>query len=202
MFERLHSVVPSDWVVECDYCGETFWGESRHDAHLRETHGDELGPLERRNLTDSSDDTWTNGLAVLGGLLAVPTLLLVYLLVAGGGGSAAPADTVHTHGSISVTIDGQQVDFSRSEYQLQDDRFHFEGGEGDRWHGHASGVTLAAGMATLGIDVSQSAVTFQDETYRESDGWRVVVQVNDQPVTPSEYVLTDGDSIRILVERD
>jgi molybdopterin converting factor small subunit len=43
--------------------------------------------------------------------------------------------------------------------------------------------------------------TFQGETYRESDGWRVVVRVNDQPVTPSEHVLSDGDSIRILVER-
>ena len=136
---------------------------------------------------------------------------------AGGGGGGASGDpaapgnvesvartptgvgSVHYHGTIEMRVMGQSVDFSRSQYQLQADPFHFENGEGSRWHAHAQGVTLEYAMSTLGIGVTDESVTFEGETYRDGQNATVIVEVNGQSVTPSEYVLQEGDRVRILV---
>lgn len=62
-------------------------------------------------------------------------------------------------------------------------------------------VTLGYTMTTLGIDVTNSTVTYQGTTYRDSaPNTTVTVTVNGQPVTPSEYVLQQGDRVKIVVE--
>jgi len=102
---------------------------------------------------------------------------------------------------MEVVIDGQRVDFSRSQYQLQADAFHFEANEGRRWHVHARGVTLAWAMESLGIPVTAETVTFEGRTYDDSDpDTTVTIRVNGEPVTPSSYVLQRGDRVRIVVE--
>jgi len=132
-----------------------------------------------------------------------------------GGGTAAgpgtvdavartPTDvgSVHTHGTIETRVLGQSIDFSRSQYQLQADPFHFENGNGDRWHVHARGVTLEYAMSTLGIGVTNDSVTYDSETYRAGPNTTVTVQVDGESVQPSEYVLQEGDRIRIVVEEN
>ena len=119
--------------------------------------------------------------------------------------SLTPHDNgaVHYHGDITVTIDGRTLDFSQRRYQLQNDHFHFENGVGDRWHVHSRDVTLAYAMRTVGVDVTRNSVTFDGTTYRDSEqGTTVTVEVNGESVDPSSYVLQEGDTIRIVAERN
>ena len=199
-------------MPECSYCDAEFPDEAAYHEHLRTEHADDLDRIDRKraglDVADEDDSPPVALYAVLVGGVAL-ALVGVYLVAGGGGGSggsgAGPHSlgSVHYHGSIQVTIAGQTLDFSRSGYQLQNDYFHFEGGNGDRWHVHGQGVTLGYAMETLGIDLSDGGdtLTFDGTTYRDSEsGTTVTVTVNGEPVAPSEYVLQEGDSVRIFVE--
>lgn len=201
---------------ECGHCGREFDDEEAYLHHLQDEHGDDLGPIERRRVAALESDDGRS-VAVYAGIVGVALAfgLLAYLLFSAGGGlggtdgTGASADaattphdvwSVHYHGTITVEIGGEELDFSRSRFQMQADPFHFENGEGDRWHGHARDVTLEYAMGTLGIEVSEDEVTYDGTTYRDGEGARVVVEVNGEPVTPAEYVLEEGDEIRIVAE--
>lgn len=196
---------------ECDHCGRTFDDEETYLHHLRDDHGDELGPIEERRVAALDADA-DRSVAVYAGAVGVVIALglLAYLLFfAGGpggtaeqGGADEPHDlwSVHYHGSITAEIGGEELDFGRDRFQMQADAFHFENGDGDRWHGHAKDVTLAWAMETLGIEVTEDSVTYDGTTYRDAEGATVVVEVNGETVDPREYVLQEGDSIRIVAE--
>ncbi|PSP74804.1 hypothetical protein BRC86_04780 [Halobacteriales archaeon QS_3_64_16] len=218
-------------MVECRYCGREFEDDSAHREHLRDSHTEELGPIDRRRL-DAEGSERSRTPIYLAGIVLVLALGVMagagYVLLdggrsgsgsagsaSGGGGAAtgpgnvnAVAQTptgvgsVHTHGTIEMRVTGQQVDFSQSQYQLQADAFHFENSEGSRWHVHAQGVTLEYAMSTLDIGVTNDSVTYEGETYRGGPNTTVTVRVNGSPVQPSEYVLQEGDQIRIIVEEN
>jgi sulfur carrier protein ThiS len=208
-------------MPDCDYCGESFGDEDASLEHLRAEHYDELGSIDKRRVdaqTGAGDDGGVpvGPLAVGGIVLAAAAIVGYVVFVAGGsGGDCATVNgievaqtptgevgAIHYHGRINMTVAGQQVDFTQSQYKnpRQYPAFHFEGRNDPRWHVHAPGVTLEYGMATLGIDVSGSTVTFDGTTYSDGDsGTDVVVEVNGDSVTPSDYVLQDGDHVRIVV---
>jgi len=200
-------------MPDCSYCADSFDDEEAYLRHLDTEHADELGPIDRRRIdadADADDADSSVGIVVIAlvVVLAAGGVAGVVLLSSGGSsaGSAQgePSDlgSVHYHGTIAVVIDGQRVDFSQNQYQLRADAFHFEGGDGTRWHVHARGVTLAYAMETLDIAVTDSSVTYRGTTYRNSaSNTTVTVTVNGNPVTPSEYVLQNGDRVRIVAER-
>lgn len=201
-------------MPDCQYCDQEFDSEDDLNDHLASVHADELGPIDRRKLGLADDDdagpNW--GLVALVFLVAgILGVIVGTLWLGSGGGGDSPTGNathqptdlwgVHYHGTIEVVIDGKTIDFSQDRYQLQANAFHFENNRGNRWHGHARELTLKYAMATLGIDVSESSVTFNGETYRNSSaGTTVRITVNGEPVVPSEYFLSDGDHIRIVVE--
>ncbi len=220
-------------MVECDYCGETFPDNESYLQHLADTHEGELGRIDRRRVADfTGEDTEESeaGRYVLGalGLLGAVVVGMVGVwFVTGsvpflGGGSAnvnavqeptGSPGSLHEHGTMEATIAGQEIDFSRSQYQLNADCFHFEAGEGRVWHTHCRGVTLQWALGTLGIETNAdgSNVTFDGETYRESGPWNVSVRVNGDAVDPGNYVLQgvnnvnnvqQGDHVRLVVERE
>lgn len=204
-------------MPECDYCGETFDDEDDYLRHLGGAHEGELGRIERRRVEDVSaaDEgrSIPTGPAVLVGVFAFAMLLVFYVIFffGGGGEDLGQFGSAHEHGTIEMTVLGEQVDFSQAEYQNVADRFHFEAGEGRVWHKHATGVTLAWGMDTLGIGLTEDSVTFQGTTYEDSDPeYDVTITVNDRPVDPEDYVLQgvrqetppeQGDHVRIVVTR-
>jgi hypothetical protein len=195
-------------MEECDYCGESFEGEKAYVKHLRTEHVDELGPIDRRRV--GADDEGGSDLPVgplaLALVIGATVAIVAYVtFFAGGGGTASgsvgPAGSAHYHGSMDVVVLGERVDFSRSEYQLRDDRFHFEAGDGTQWHAHATGVTLGYAMESLGFDVTRTSFTYQGTTYRDSsEEYTVRVTVNGDRVNPGEYVLQEGDRVRVVVE--
>jgi sulfur carrier protein ThiS len=201
-------------MPDCSYCDATFEDDDAYADHLEAEHRGELGPIDRRRIgadaDDDADDDWT-GVVVIGLVLVLAAgAVAIFVFPSSGGDSSTAGEgeqpfdlgSVHYHGTITVVIDGQQVDFSRDRYQLQADPFHFEGGDGTRWHVHARGVTLAYAMGTLDIEVTDSTVTYRGTTYRDGDpNTTVTVSVDGDPVTPSDYVLQEGDRIRIVVEQ-
>jgi hypothetical protein len=190
-------------MADCDYCGESFDGEVP-DSHLRSDHLDELGPIDRRRLGDAADDDGvSSGPVALVVVLGLAVALVVYVIFFTGGGSAAgvgPAGSAHYHGTMEVTVLGEEVDFSQQQYQLQDRRLHFESGDGTEWHAHATGVTLDYAMEALSFDMTRDSFTYQDTTYEDGSEYNVSVTVNGNAVGP-DYTLQEGDSVVVTVER-
>jgi hypothetical protein len=208
-------------MPECNYCNASFEEEGAYLEHLHADHDEsELSRIDRRRVADHVGDEdegeFPTGPAIIVGVLLLTVGILVYVLfflnIGGGSGAGGGAagdveqtpygmQSVHQHGSIDVVVEGNSLDFSQQQYQLQADAFHFENGNGQRWHKHAKGVTLEYGMSTLGIGVTNSSVTFQGTTYEDSDAdTNVTVTVNGEDIDPSSYVLQEGDSIRIVAE--
>ncbi|MFB6149743.1 MAG: hypothetical protein ABEJ48_08770 [Halobacteriales archaeon] len=204
-------------MPECQYCDASFDSEEAYLEHLEAAHPDDLGPIDRKRLgvDPISDDGDESGISL--GILVLGFVIVVAVIIAGGvvlltsgGNSGSTVDaaqqptnvgSAHYHGTMEVIITGERVDFSQDRYQLQADAFHFEGGDGTRWHVHAEGVTLEFALATLGIDVTESSVTYAGTTYRDSSAeYSVRITVNGESVTPSEYVLQPEDRVRIVVE--
>lgn len=212
---------------DCPYCDERLATEDDYVAHLHEAHGeDELERIDRRRVErvygkESADGGgWTGPIAIGSVLLIAVGLVgaVVFVPGVGGGGnggghgavSSGSQDgttepsclgAVHYHGSMRMTVTGTTVDFSTDRDQLQDRAFHFEGGDGTRWHVHARGVTLRDALSTLGIGVTDSSVTYDGVTYRSDDpDTSVAIRVDGTPVTPRTYILERGDRISIVVE--
>jgi hypothetical protein len=188
-------------MPDCDYCGESFGGEASYHRHLRERHLDELGPIDRRLVGVDEGRSLPTGPVALGVVLVLAVALVGYVVFFTGGSSASgvgPAGSDHYHGTMTVDVLGETIEFSRSEYQLRDDRFHYEGGDGSEWHAHASDVTLGYAVETLGFDLTRESFTYQETTYADGEGYEVVVQVNGQSAGPN-YVLQEGDGVLIRV---
>lgn len=212
-------------MPDCDYCGASFDTEGAELAHLREEHRDELGPIDRRRVEGSGGgfDVPTGPLA-LGLVLAAAVAVVAYvILFAGGSGTGGGEQpyrqgtlgSVHHHGTINVTIDGERLDFGRREFQRPQSHpaFHFEGGSG-YWHVHAQGVTLKYALSTVGINVTADTVEYNGTTYRDdSPEWEVLVAVDGEPVDPATYTLDhgvgeeaaargEGPTIQVVVRRE
>lgn len=213
-------------MPDCDYCEASFADEDSYLTHLHEAHDtDELSRIDQRRVEQAmgdDDDERATGPIILGGLLVFTAGILVYVtfFMGSGGPQVDPANAdrqpgavdraSHQHGTINVTIDGQQLDFSRDRFQNpgQYPAFHFENGNGRVWHVHAENVTLEYAMATLGIGVKRDKIRYDGTTYSESDGnTNVTVLVNNRSVDPTSYVLRGvpsdtgegGDHIEIVV---
>lgn len=198
-------------MPDCGYCDDSFDDESAYRDHLRDEHADELGPIDRRRIETDDGGGLPTGPLAIGLVLVVSAAVVGYVIfLPGGGGSDAdnggPVNVggVHYHGTLEMVVDGEPVDFSQPEYQYRTtgvDAFHFEAGDGTTWHGHAERVTLHWAMDSLGIGVTAETVTFQGTTYDDADSTTsVTVTVDGDPVTPSDYVLREGDAVRIVVE--
>ena len=198
-------------MPDCDYCGDSFNDEEAYLHHLGDEHEGELGAIDRRRVEEELDDGESKrptGPLVLGLVLFAAVLVVVYVVFVGGGDASpateadtdgdageaslaeieqtpGPTGSAHGHGTIEVVIDRRTIDFSRQEYQLLADEFHFEGGDGRVWHAHATGITLEWAMATLNIGVSEDTVVFEETLSRDSDpGTDVTVEVDGEPVDP------------------
>ena len=192
-------------MPECDYCGATHDGEEAHLEHLESEHYDELGPIDKRRVDDrgSGFDVPVGPIAIGVVLVAAAGILGYVVFVAGGGGGGSnvgPVQSDHYHGTMEMTVLGNDVDFSQSQYQVRDGRFHFEGGNGQRWHAHATGVTFGYAMRALGFDVSTdpNTLVYRGDTYTDDEGYEVVLEVNGNSVG-TDYVLKQDDDIRVVV---
>jgi hypothetical protein len=209
-------------MPDCHYCDESFADEEAYLDHLATSHDEsELSRIDQRRVADRGDDDseFPTGPVILVGLLLFSGLVLAYVTFFVGGGDStaggvnpndaavtpgAVSEAEHEHGSINVTIDGTQLEFTSGEFikPQQYPKFHFEDQSG-QWHKHAPDVTLQYAMATLGIWVTASAVEWEGTTYDDSDpGTDVRIRVDGESVDPAQYRLEEGDNIEIVVATD
>nr|WP_303648778.1 MoaD/ThiS family protein [Haloarchaeobius litoreus] len=102
---------------------------------------------------------------------------------------------------MTVTIDGRTLDFSQPQYQVSqtgERYFHYENGDGSRWHVHGDGVTLEYALEALDIEAASDALAFDGTVYRTSEGDTVRFVVNGQPVDPTTYELQQGDQVEVV----
>lgn len=205
-------------MPECDYCGAAFDDEAAELDHLRSEHADELGPIDKRRVGDVDGDGGglPTGPIALGVVLLASIAIVGYVVFAAGGtgADARPrADGTHEHGLIEATIDGEEIDFTQSQYTYRNDYFHIHPGSSEPlWHAHGSPVTVKYALGTFGIEVDDDGteLSFRNETYRESDGAEIRLQVNGESVDPA-YTLEgvgpeqaavngEGDNLSVIVE--
>lgn len=210
--------------MDCDYCDESFSDELEQVEHTLDAHDDELtghdtDDLKRkRNRLQREEDDGGSAFPVK----TVGFAALVVVLVVGGGYGLmasglltvekdAPASTgsntlgapgsTHEHAQFTVTVNGERIDFSQPRYQAsktQNRYVHFEGGDGVTIHKHATGVTIAYTLESLGFSINETCIsTDTGETYCESSGGELSVTVNGQSVDPTEAVIQDGQTIRV-----
>jgi hypothetical protein len=208
-------------MTDCDHCGASFDDETAYLKHLRDEHPDDLGRIEQRRIDSlgGGDGGVDAAPVALGAVLVAAVAIVAYVVFftggSGGSGGTGGSGTVngyqvaqlptgqayqgtHYHGQLRMAVQGDTVDFSQQQYQLQAEAFHFEGD--GRWHVHAPGVTLEFAMATLSIGVTDDSVTYEGTTYTDGEGASVQVLVNGNDVDPASYVLQDGDRVEIVVE--
>lgn len=203
-------------MTDCDYCGASFDDEDDYADHLGSAHDpDELSRIDRRKATDTAGgylpDISVGVLALVAVFAVIVGILAASALSGTGADETELAGEVeqeptsygerHFHGTITVEVDGEPIDFSQQKYQLQADAVHFEGGDGQKWHSHAEEVTIEYFMATLGIEVGQDTFIHEEAgtevTPQDDDS--VSVLVNGEEVDPSTYELQPDDEIHIVV---
>lgn len=185
-------------MPECDYCGASFEEEDAYLTHLGDDHGGELGRIDRRRVEqhqrdDSSIDIPT-GPAVLVGIILVAAAFVTYLTVFSDQNQAV--GSTHIHGTITMTIDGEQVPVAQEGGSAA---FHFHGNS-RQWHVEATDVSLKQALSIVGVEISEGRITYDGTTYRQADSnTTITIEVNGRQVVPGEYILTDGDSVRITI---
>lgn len=111
-----------------------------------------------------------------------------------------PLGSLHAHFTLTVTLDGVAIDFSRAKYQLRDRRFHFEGGDGTTGHMHATGITLDYALRTLGMTLTSECFTLDGgRRFCNTEDKSLEMFVNGAANTEFEkYAPKDGDEIVII----
>jgi hypothetical protein len=203
--------------TECEYCGTQITSDDEIKHYSNDHSVDELTIGDRKRVENYEEEetvlkTVRENKSVVALLVPLVFLLAVVVYISFGGLSSqnnatgaeiqpTGQNTVHIHGQIQMTVNGESVDFGQQKYQLQDDAFHFES-DRPRWHVHADQVTLEYGLESLGFGpVTTETISYNGKTYDDTTaGETVKITVNGEEVTPQEYILKDGDSIRIIVK--
>ena len=212
-------------MVHCEYCEASFDDEDAYLRHLKADHEGELGAIDRRRVEGITADEGglPTGPVAIGVILLVSIAVVGYVVLTAGGDATAsdepvPDPDVHYHGTLTATIDGEELDFSEERFLENDGAFHFHPGYYEEygehiWHVHARGVTLQYALETLGIEVDDdgTVLTYDGERYDDVDAdTDVRIEVNGESVAPGEYVLEgvgpenraadgEGDDVRIVV---
>lgn len=197
-------------MPDCDYCDEAFDGEEAYLDHLAAEHDGELGRIDRRRV-----DAHTSA----GGIDVPPTVIYgvaaVALVALALGGTYYVADalstppTVHEHGSLQLTIDGEPVQFHQQEQYVRpggeaEPDFHFHSNRPGLWHMHPDQpgrLTVSEAFAAMNVELTAERLVIDGETYDATqDGVELTVTVNGEPVDPESHVLEEDDELVVEVQ--
>jgi len=146
------------------------------------------------------------GIGVLAGIVAVLAIssynfyeLSTHVTPKGVPPGAGPLGGIHVHAGLLTMIYGQQFDYSSPAYQLMRPYIHFEKGNGETVHLHATNVTLGFLFDSLKIGFDDKCFTFPDKrSFCTNDKYTLKFYINHHQVPDlRSYVIKDQDRILI-----
>jgi len=146
------------------------------------------------------------GIGVLAGIVAVLAIssynfyeLSTHVTPKGVPPGAGPLGGIHVHAGLLTMIYGQQFDYSSPAYQLKSPYIHFEKGNGETVHLHATNVTLGFLFDSLKIGFDDKCFTFPDKrSFCTNDKYTLKFYINHHQVPDlRSYVIKDQDRILI-----
>ena len=113
-----------------------------------------------------------------------------------------PVGSAHVHAGFSVVLNGQEIDFSQSRYQVGStgsQLIHMEGGDGTTLHRHATGVTIGEFLHTVRMDIADGCFVADNGTQYCEQGESMLRYFVNGEETDSimDYVLEEDDRILI-----
>jgi len=120
------------------------------------------------------------------------------LSVAGFG----PLGSAHEHAAFLVKVNGQNIDFSQPQYQVQSDYIHVENGDGTTLHRHATNVTFVDFLKSVKMDIDKknNCLTFTNGTeYCDDENNKLRTFINGNSTgSISDYVLNNNDRLLVI----
>ena len=145
-------------------------------------------------------------IGILSGIIAVLGIssynfyeLSSHVTPAGMPPGSGPLGGIHIHSGLLVDIYNQQFDFTSTAYQLKSPYIHFEKGNGETVHMHASNVTMGFLFNTLKIGLDDKCFIFPDKRqFCTSDKYTLKFFVNNHQIPDlKDYVFKDQDKMLI-----
>jgi len=128
--------------------------------------------------------------------------VIVFINMPGAPGAPPGAGALgseHVNISHLVRIFGDKFDFSTSAYQIKSSWIHFEGGNGNIIHRHASGVTMGYLFETLGLTLTDECYIFKDgKEFCSNEDFSLKFYINNQQVDSILDYIGQGND-RILI---
>ena len=110
--------------------------------------------------------------------------------------------SAHTHAAFLVKVNGENIDFSQPQYQVQSDYIHVENGDGTTLHRHATNVTFAEFLKSIKMDLDETnnCLVFTNGTqYCNNENNQLRTFVNGNSTEPiSDYVINDNDRLLVM----
>lgn len=108
----------------------------------------------------------------------------------------------HEHASVLARIHTDKFDFSLPAYQVKSPYIHFEGGDGNTIHRHASNVPLGFLFDSVKISLTDACFVFPDKTpehtFCTNQDYSLKFYVNHQKIDGiADYVIDEDDRILI-----
>jgi len=120
------------------------------------------------------------------------------LSVAGFG----PIGSAHQHAAFLVKVNGQNIDFSQPQYQVQSDYIHVENGDGTTLHRHATNVTFVDFLKSVKMDIDKknNCLAFTNGTeYCDDNNNKLRTFINGNSTgSISDYVLKNNDRLLVI----
>ena len=103
----------------------------------------------------------------------------------------------HVHSAFKLFIHNQTVDFSQPKYQVKSQLVHFENGDGDTIHTHATRVNIGYLFQTLKIQFTSECLTMDNgEKYCNDGNNTLKFYVNDvRNNMYGKYEMKDNDRV-------
>jgi hypothetical protein len=109
--------------------------------------------------------------------------------------------SAHQHAAFLVKVNGQNIDFSQPQYQVQSDYIHVENGDGTTLHRHATNVTFADFLKSVKMDIDKknNCLTFTNGTEYCDDNNKLRTFINGNSTgSISDYILNDNDRLLVI----
>ena len=111
--------------------------------------------------------------------------------------------SAHTHAAFLVKVNGENIDFSQPQYQVQSDYIHVENGDGTTLHRHATNVTFADFLKSIKMDLDETnnclVFTNNGTQYCHNNDNQLRTFINGNPTDSiSDYVINDNDRLLVI----